>query len=133
VARVACLIPVPDSPFARLADRKYISLETFKKNGEGVRTPLWFVLHDGALYVYTEADSWKVKRIQNNPHVRVASSTIRGHVTGPWVNGTASFVDGEERRVADRLLDRKYYLKVIFNWLTKMNRHKRAMIRIQPA
>ena len=124
---------MPESTFAQFDDHKYISLETFKKNGEGVRTPVWFVLHDNALYVYTEAESWKVKRIRNNPRVRVALCTIRGRVTGPWVDATASFVEGDERRDADRLLDRKYFLKVVFNFLTRINRHKRVMIRIRPA
>ena len=118
--------------FDQFREDKYISLESFKKNGEGVQTPVWFVLHDNALYVYTEADSWKVKRIRNNPRVRVARCTVRGRVTGPWLDGTASFVEGDERRVADRLLDRKYFLKVIFNFLTKINRHTRVMIRIRP-
>jgi len=124
---------VTDSPFAQFDDHKYLSLETFKKNGEGVKTPVWFLLHAGALYVYTEANSWKVKRIRNNPKVRVALCTVRGRVTGPWVDGVASLIDGEERRTADRLLDRKYFLKMIFNVLTKLNRHERAMIKIQPA
>jgi uncharacterized protein len=114
--------------------QKYISLETFKKNGEGVRTPVWFVFPDEkAFYIYTEADSWKVKRVRNNPKVRVAPSDIRGKVAGEWVDARAEFVDGEERKWADRLLDKKYFLKVIFNFLTKINRHKRAMIKIVPS
>lgn len=121
-----------ESTFAQFDDHKYISLETFKKNGEGVRTPVWFVLHNGALYVYTEADSWKVRRIRNNPRVRVALCTVRGRVTGPWVDGTASFVEGDERRVADQLLDRKYLLKTVFNFLTTIHRHTRVMIGIRP-
>jgi uncharacterized protein len=124
---------VPESAFAQLAGGKYISLETFKKNGDGVKTPVWFVLHDGALYVYTEADSWKVKRIRNSRRVRVAACDIRGRVKGPWLDATASFVEGEERRTADKLLDTKYFLKVIFNVLTRLNRHTRAMIKIEAA
>jgi len=110
--------------------QKYISLETFKKSGESVKTPVWFVLHDGAFYVYTEADSWKVKRIRNNPRVRVAVCDMRGNVKGPWLDGTTTFVEGEERVMADKLLDKKYFLKVLFNIATKLNRHKRAMIKI---
>jgi PPOX class probable F420-dependent enzyme len=124
---------VPSPTLTQFVGQKYISLETFKKNGEGVKTPVWFVLHDDALYAYTEADSWKVKRIRNNPRVRVAPCTVRGAVKGPWVDGRASIVEGEERRVADKLLDRKYFLKVIFNVLTKINRHARAMIKIEAA
>jgi PPOX class probable F420-dependent enzyme len=99
----------------------------------GVKTPVWFVLHNNALYAYTEADSWKVKRIRNNPRVRVAVCNIRGHVKGQWLDGTASIVDGDERLAADTLLNRKYFLKVIFNVLSKMGRHTRAMIRIDAA
>jgi uncharacterized protein len=124
---------VPDSPLARFGNQKYISLETFKKNGEGVRTPVWFVLHDGALYVYTEATSWKVKRIRNNPRVRVAACSIRGVVKGPWVDANASIIDGDERREADRRLDRKYFLKAILNLLTRLKPHDRAMIKIANA
>jgi PPOX class probable F420-dependent enzyme len=124
---------VPESRFDQFDDHSYISLETFKKNGQGVQTPVWFVLHNGALYVYTEADSWKVKRIRNNPRVRVALCTMRGRVTGPWANGTAAIVEGEERQIADQLLNRKYLLKRLFNWLTRLTGRARATIRIQPA
>ena len=120
-----------DSTFAQF-DGNYISLETFKKSGEGVKTPVWFVLHDGVLYVYTEADSWKVKRIRNNARVRVARCTIRGRVTGPWVDGSAAIIEGEERQVADRLLDRKYVMKRLANWFRKVSPRARAMIRIRP-
>ena len=122
-----------DPKLAQFGGQKYMALETFKKNGEGVKTPVWFVLHNDALYVYTEADSWKVKRIRNNPRVRVAVCNIRGDVRGQWLDGTASIVDGDERLAADKLLDRKYFLKVIFNFLSRMNRHTRAMIRIDAA
>jgi uncharacterized protein len=122
---------VPDLKLAQFGDQKYISLETFKKSGEGVKTPVWFVLHNDALYVYTEADSWKVKRIGNNPRVRVAVCNVRGKVRGPWLDATASIVEGDERLAADRLLDRKYLLKVIFNFLSRINRHKRAMVKIE--
>jgi PPOX class probable F420-dependent enzyme len=124
---------VPDPKLAGFVGQKYISLETFKKNGQGVKTPVWFVLHKNALYLYTEADSWKVERIRNNPRVRVAVCNIRGDVKGPWLDATASLVEGDERLAADKLLDRKYFLKRLFNFLTRINRHKRAMIKIETA
>jgi len=122
---------VPDPKLAQFDGQKYISVETFKKNGQGVKTPVWFVLHENVFYMYTEADSWKVKRIRNNPRVRVAACNVRGAVKGQWLDATASIVEGDERLAADRLLDRKYFLKKIFNVLSRLNRHKRAMIRIE--
>jgi PPOX class probable F420-dependent enzyme len=122
---------VPDPKLAQFDGQNYISLETFKKNGQGVKTPVWFVLYENVFYVYTEADSWKVRRIRNNPRVRVAACNVRGAVKGRWLDATASIVEGDERLVADKLLDRKYFLKKIFNFLTRINRHTRAMIRIE--
>jgi uncharacterized protein len=122
-----------DPKLEQFGDHKYMSLETFKKNGQGVRTPVWFVLHNDALYVYTEADSWKVRRIRNNPRVRVALCNFRGNIRGEWVDATASLVDGDERLAADKLLNRKYLLKAIFNVLSRLNRHTRAMIKIKAA
>ena len=124
---------MPDPKLAQFGGQNYISLETFKKNGQAVKTPVWFVLHQNAFYVYTEADSWKVKRIRNNRRVRVAVCNIRGAIKGPWLDATASLVEGDERLVADKLLDRKYFLKKIFNFLTRINRHTRAMIKIETA
>ena len=123
---------MPDPKLAQFGGQKYVSLETFKKNGQGVKTPVWFVLHKNAFYLYTKADSWKVKRIRNNPRVRVAVCNMRGVVKGPWMDATATFVEGEERVAADRLLDKKYFLKVIFNVL-RINRSPRAFIRIKLA
>ena len=124
---------MPDSKLAQFGGRNYISLETFKKNGQGVKTPVWLVLHKNAFYLYTEADSWKVKRIRNNPRVRVAVCNFRGGIKGPWLDATASLVDGDERLAADKLLDQKYFLKKVFNFLTRINRHKRAMIKVDTA
>ena len=124
---------MPDPKLAPFDGQKYISLETFKKNGQGVKTPVWFVLHKNAFYVYTETDSWKVKRIRNNRRVRVAVCNFRGVIKGPWLDATASLVEGDERLAADKLLDRKYFLKKVFNVLSRIIRHKRAMIKIETA
>ena len=117
---------------APFRNQKYLNLETFTRNGRGVKTPVWFVLREnGAFYVYTEAESWKVKRIRRNPSVRLAPCDMRGNVTGAWQTATARIINGEEEQEANRLLDRKYFLKKIFNLLTKLNRHKRAMLKIE--
>ena len=117
---------------APFRNQKYLNLETLKRDGGGVKTPVWFVLREsGAFYVYTEAGSWKVKRIRKNPRVRIAPCDMRGNVTGAWEAATAQIVSGEEEQVANRLLDRKYFLKKIFNLLTKLNRHKRVMLKIE--
>ena len=117
---------------AQFADRKYLSLESYRRNGQGVRTPLWFVEDDGALYFYTVAHSYKVKRIRNNPRVRVAPCDMRGNVEGEWVAATARRLGVAESRRADELLNRKYGLvKRILNFFAKIRGHERADFAIR--
>ncbi len=83
---------------ADLDDEQFLSLETFRKDGTGVKTPIWFVRDGDALLMWTVADSGKVKRIRNNPTVRFAPCKRFGEVTGDWMAAEAS-VDGSEEAV----------------------------------
>ena len=117
---------------AQFANQKYLNLESYRKNGQGVRTPLWFVEDNGALYFYTEAHSYKVKRITANPRVRIVPCDMRGKVKGQWVDATARRIDGEESRRANELLDRKYgWAKRIINFMAKIRGRQRASFAIQ--
>ena len=104
-------------PFADVAGKKYLSLASFRKNGQAVRTPLWFAEQAGKLYVMTRDDSWKYKRIRNNPRVLVAPCTVRGRITGPEVEGRARILSAQEFPAARRTLERKYWLmRLPFLW-----------------
>jgi uncharacterized protein len=111
---------------------RYISLETFRKTGVGVRTPVWFAEENNTLYIYTLADSGKIKRIRNNPKVRVAPSDIRGKLLGDWVDGRARILSAADAEHADRLLNRKYALKRLFDWTSRLRRKKRNWVAVQP-
>jgi uncharacterized protein len=95
---------------AQIQGRKYISLKTFRKNGVGVATPVWFGEDDGKLYVMTRSDMGKAKRIRNNPQVSVAPCTIRGTVTGPEYSATARILPPLEHARARQTINRKYWL-----------------------
>jgi PPOX class probable F420-dependent enzyme len=102
---------------AQLQNKQYISLTTFRKTGVPVSTPVWFAEHDGKLYVFTNPKSGKVKRIRNNPQVRIAPSTIRGRVTGPEFSARAKILPPEEWPRARRIMEEKYWLmRVRFLW-----------------
>lgn len=74
----------------------YISLATYRKNGSLAMTPVWVAPLDGKLYVFTLRESYKVKRVQNNPKARVAECDVRGKLLGPWLEGTCRVVDHPE-------------------------------------
>ena len=90
--------------------QKYISLKTFRKNGVGVATPVWFGEEDGKLYVMTRTTWGRAKRIRNNPQVRVAPCTIRGKVTGPEFPATARILPPDEHSRARQTINRKYWM-----------------------
>ena len=96
--------------FAMFEDQKYISLETFKKNGSGVKTPVWFVMHDGIIYVTTMDSSWKVKRLKNTKLVRITPSNFKGTPKKEWIEGQAFFGSESELKLAMSLRKKKYGL-----------------------
>ncbi len=109
-----------------LGDPRYISLETFRKNGEGVKTPVWTVAKEGKLLVWTQGDSWKVKRARNNPRVRVAACDMHGNIEGPWFEGVVTSIsdDKEVKKEMSRGLRRKYHVVVVFVTLVALVRRE---------
>ena len=97
---------------SNLAGEKYINLETYRKDGRGVRTPVWFVESSSGdssiLYVRTSDDTGKYKRIRNNPSVQIAPCDMRGSVKGKWVKGEARIASEEEKLKAFKMLEKKY-------------------------
>ncbi|MGB8730801.1 MAG: PPOX class F420-dependent oxidoreductase [Candidatus Sulfotelmatobacter sp.] len=101
---------VPSAIPSEIHGQKYISLTTFRKNGVGVATPVWFGEEGDKLYVMTRSDMGKTKRIRNNPQVKVAPCTIRGKVTGAEFSATARLLPPEEHARARATVNRKYLL-----------------------
>ena len=101
---------MPSQIPAPIQNQKYISLKTFRKNGTGVATPVWFGEEDGKLYVMTRSDMGKTKRIRNSSKVTVAPCTIRGVVTGSEFPATARVLPTEEHARARQTINRKYWM-----------------------
>jgi PPOX class probable F420-dependent enzyme len=124
-------------PATTLGEQRFVLLTTFKRNGEGVQTPMW-IGRDGAdLFVWTPAGSWKVKRVRNNPRVLLAPSSRFGKVrdgVSP-VEGTAQVViDPVTVERLQREIRRKYGLGYRLATLAEMiaarGRKPRVILRI---
>ncbi len=121
---------------AALDGEKYIGLETYRRTGKAVRTPVWFATgpDDDALYVYTAADSGKVKRIRGNRAVRIAPCDALGGVTGAWLDACAEIGDEAAFDRGMLLLNRKYWpwkkLLDLLAWLRPVHRRVMLVIRI---
>jgi uncharacterized protein len=109
---------------------RYVSLTTYRKDGTPVTTPVWHVPHGAELWIVTEAGSGKVKRIRNNPQVRVVPCSVRGTVApdAPSATGTARLLDGDGTAQARELLARRYVMSRAGNWLTRLLRLRRAPV-----
>ena len=92
-------------------NHKYINLETYRKSGKAVCTPVWFVTDNDAIYVVTTKETGKIKRLQNNQSVRIAVCGFRGELKGEWVSGTAKFAESSESERAMKLRKKKYGLQ----------------------
>ncbi|MCP4142744.1 MAG: PPOX class F420-dependent oxidoreductase [Chloroflexi bacterium] len=114
-------------------DQKFINIETFRKSGVGVKTPVWFVEEQGAFYVWTQADSWKAKRIRNNANVKVVPSTASGEPLGDWVDALATAdASPEALKYTTNLMKKKYGMAFQgFRLMGKMNKAQYTSIKIE--
>ena len=107
------------SSLDQFSNQKHINLETYKKNDQAVQTPVWFVIQNDLIYVITKESTGKVKRIKNNPSVRVVPSDMKGKPTGSWVSGKATVVNDEEAEKAIKLRKKKYgFMATVAGFLT---------------
>lgn len=115
---------------------KYITIETYRKSGDAVRTPVWFAQEGDMLYVFTFGNSGKAKRIRRNSQVKLAPSNRTGKPLGAFVDGQAEV---HEKNSAifphgNQLLRQKYGLmKRIFEWMGRGNAAGQVVISIRLA
>jgi uncharacterized protein len=70
-------VSMPDD-LTSLGDEQFVSLTTWKKNGEAVSTPMWLARDGDALVMWTPADSWKVQRIRRDGRVELTPCSRTG-------------------------------------------------------
>ena len=117
---------------SRFQGEKVISLETYRKNGEPVRTPVWFLEENGILYVHTDDRTGKVKRIRRNPKVRVAPSHFRGKPKAEYADARAELETIPETvKKYHSQIYRKYGLQGTFTrFLQRFSRSKASDVII---
>jgi uncharacterized protein len=108
---------------------KYLSITSFKRDGTGVATPVWFVQEGERLLVHTDATSGKIKRIRRNPHVLVAPCTATGRLLADPVPAHAELLPNTELGRVERLMAAKYRIDLVF---IKPIRSLQAALRRRP-
>ena len=116
---------------AQLAEQRYLNLETYRRTGQPVATPVWFAVDRDVIYVYSLAGAGKVKRIRNNPRVRIAPCDARGALKGAWVDATARIVEERDAALAHSLFLAKYgWMKRVADLFRRIRPKRRAVLAI---
>ena len=110
---------------------KYINLETYRKSGKAVRTPVWFLNEGKTFFVITRANTGKIKRLRNNTSVRIIPCDFRGNLKGKWLNGIIDFINPTEYPKILKLRDKKYGVKSKIISLFTMGKGKYIIISIK--
>ena len=117
------------------ASERYVSLATYRRNGQEVRTPVWLAELDSRYYLFSENTAGKVKRIRANGRARMAACDYRGRVASDWLDARARIV--REPELIERVyaaLRKKYGLTMritdFFSKLTGRYR-RRAIIELE--
>lgn len=86
--------------FDQFVNQRTVLLTTYRRDGMPVGTPVNIVVDGNRAFVRTYDTAWKLKRIRNNPRVKVAPSTFRGQPTGPAVDARARACWTRAKRIA---------------------------------
>ena len=97
-----------DPELNRLAERQYVLLTTFRRDGRAVPTPVWVALDAGELVVWSAPDAGKVKRIRRDGAVRIGPCDRAGRPTGPDRPATARLRPSTEVAAGMAAIARKY-------------------------
>lgn len=121
--------------FDGLQGQSFIALTTFRKTGVPVVTPVWFVLQDHRVIVFTGRLSGKVKRLRNNPRVELSPSDFSGKPLGPSISGTALFIPENEWSQYEQSFRKKYGAQFsFFGFLGRVRGNAdRIYLEISPA
>ena len=92
------------------ADVQYINLETFKKDGTKVTTPVWVAQHNNSLVVTTSKNAGKVKRIRNNGKAVIYTTNQSGskRLSEELEVKGSILIDEELKTEAVNILKKKY-------------------------
>lgn len=93
---------------AKFGSHTTVLLETRKRDGNWVGTPVSLVVEGDRAYFRTYDAAGKTKRLRNFPEVRLSPSTLRGKPKGPSITAQTRLLHGVEGDHARDLLASSY-------------------------
>lgn len=94
--------PVQPGGFSVLDGHTHALLVTYKRDGSGVPTPVWFARDGDRLYVWTEVNAFKAKRLRRDPRALLAPCGPTGKPLGRPVAARGRILTGDAERARAR-------------------------------
>jgi PPOX class probable F420-dependent enzyme len=103
-------ITAPRVPWSvsELSGHHFCSIVSWRRDGRGVPTPVWFAISGPRIVFRSAASDGKIKRIRREGEVLVCPCSLRGHPLGPAMAGRARLLDEAEWPVAEAALRARY-------------------------
>ncbi|MEC9248286.1 MAG: hypothetical protein VX986_04640 [Pseudomonadota bacterium] len=119
---------------------KYISLQTKKRDGRTVNTPLWCVtrpedIGQRIIYAFTNKNSGKVKRIQINSSAKISKCSVTGRVQSKWLDTevTTSFDQETMRQIVSKMYRKYSWQMLLVDILARLSGRRSSWIVLKIA
>jgi PPOX class probable F420-dependent enzyme len=109
---------------------QYVALTTYRRDGTPVTTPVWAAAEGESLYLFSNANAGKVKRLRNSSRAAIAPCTVTGKVTGAQLPAEAFNLTNDQMPKVWKLLTKKYGMAVR---LFIAYDRARTLLRMQPS
>jgi len=91
-------MPWSTNRFGELAAHKHGLVVTYRKDGRPVAQPVWPGFDGDRIYLWTEEQAMKAKRLRRNPNALIAPCTFRGKPLGNPIAVTGRILDDPAER-----------------------------------
>jgi len=123
------------SDLKQFEKQQYLNIETFRKNGLGVKTPVWFAQDGQKLYIWTGAASGKTKRVRNGGRVNIVPCQASGTPLGEWLPAIAGVDDSASAlEHVNALMRGKYgFLFSLLAFISRLRHAEYVAIQVEAA
>ena len=87
---------------------QYVAFTTYRRDGTPVVTPVWAAAEGDSLFIFSNPNAGKVKRVRNSSHATVAPCTATGTITGAALHAEAYLLSDDQMPKVWKLLVKKY-------------------------
>jgi uncharacterized protein len=91
--------PVRTGGFGSLAAHKHCLVVSYRKDGRPIAQAVWPGYDGDRIYIWTEEQAMKAKRLRRNPNALIAPCSFRGEPLGDPVAATGRILDDPAERI----------------------------------